>query len=146
MMVSHYAMITLYRYSIRSFLIKKININFHFFNHLSLVSSLNFPKSDVGSFLLCNAFWDIQLQNTSFWSVSWEYLGTGRLWGCHSDIWVISIWCHWNVEDTVPIPLLPLSLWILFSSGSPLSLKVNWHDFSIYSYCIFVKSIESNKI
>ena len=68
MMISHYAVITLYKCSIRPFVIKRLNINYHLFKYLFLVSFLDFLESYVVSFpfLLHDAFWDIPLQNTYF--------------------------------------------------------------------------------
>ena len=45
----------------------------------------------------------------------------------------------WRREYPFNCYLFLYGLWILFSSENPLLLKMNCHNFSIYSYYIFVK-------
>ena len=139
MMISHHTIITLYKCSIWLFAIKRININYHLFNHLFLVSFLNILKGDVVYFPFTWFLFGCSTSKYLFlicvMGISWYWEVTGisfRPLGATNMM--SSKGGEQNTHSTVAF-----TLWILFSSESPLSLKVNWHDFSIYCYFKFVK-------
>ena len=49
-MISYHTLMTLYKCSIMSFVMKRINVNYHLFKYLFLVSYLDFLEGDVVSF------------------------------------------------------------------------------------------------